>query len=306
MKKVLLAAQISVSFKEALVNKFYELISIEMLHLENNWHEIEGIITSNKLNLNATFLQQFSQLKWVARLGSGMEIIDTNYCDKNGIHYFNSPQGIANSVAEHVMGMLLSLLHHIQTANNEVRNAAWKREPNRGIELENQIVGIIGFGHTGSALAKKLSVFTNTILAYDKYKTGFQHEGVKEVSLIELQQQADIISIHLPLNDETFHYYNEAFINEIKSPHILINSSRGAIVDSQSLLAGLNNKKIKGACLDVLEEEQNIENLLQQPQNMVQQLLQYNVIITPHIAGYSHNAIEKMSDELLQQLLPIL
>lgn len=275
--------------------------SLELSNIDKAF--IVGIITSNKLVMNAETLSQFNHLKWIGRLGSGMEIIDKKYCDQNEIRYFSSPMGISNSVAEHLTGMLLSLLHKIPKSLDEIKNGNWNREINRGIELENLTVGIIGFGHTGSAFAKKLSGFTNSILVYDKLKSNITSEIIKEVPLEQLQDEADIISFHVPLQDDTFHYYDDAFMERMSKEHILINASRGAVANTSSILKGLHSGKISGACLDVLEEEKRIEKVLQSPNNIVNQLLNYNVIITPHIAGYSHDAVEKMSIELMRQIL---
>ena len=307
MNQILIAAPISDTFKQALLDKGYELVYISNHHSLSmtNFQCAIGIITSNKLRLDQATLRQFIQLKWIARLGSGMEIIDTEYCDAHGIRYVNSPDGIANTVAEHVTGMLLSLLHNIHSAHHQIKSGLWIREENRGMELETLTVGIIGYGHTGSATAKKLQVFAKKILAYDKYKTGFGNEFVQEVTLAQLQQEADIISFHVPLNEETGHYYNAAFSEAMKKPHILINAARGAVADTQVILDGLKSGHITGACLDVVEEEKNIEEVLHSRGNVIQEVLKYKVVLTPHIAGYSHNAIEKMSAELLSQLQDI-
>ncbi|MEZ5045916.1 MAG: NAD(P)-dependent oxidoreductase [Chitinophagaceae bacterium] len=300
MEKVLIAAPISTRFKNFLQSNFYELIYIDDVHsyvLEN----IIGIITSNKLHLNEETLRKYSSLKWIGRLGSGMEIIDTAYCDKHHIAYFSSPQGIANAVAEHSVGMLLSLLHNIHRAFQEIKQRQWMREENRGIELARLTVGIIGYGHTGSAFAKKLKAFTPHILAYDKYKSGFSDEIIQEVSLQKLMQEADVLSFHVPLNEETKHYYDETFMNQMAKAHILMNVSRGAVIPTTTVLKGLESKKILGACIDVLEEEKNIKQFLKH-EYPLQQLLQHNVILTPHIAGYTHDAIEKMCQELEAQI----
>ncbi|MBK7764334.1 MAG: hydroxyacid dehydrogenase [Bacteroidetes bacterium] len=300
MKQVLVAAPISEALLHALIHVGYEVKTLENIGEEKT--NIHGILTSNKLVLHRNELEKYSNLKWIGRLGSGMEIVDTDYCDKNNIRYFNSPNGIANSVAEHIMGMLLSLLHHIESSFHEVQSGLWIREANRGIELEGQTLGIIGFGHTGQALANKLRVFTNHIIAYDKYKSGFGNEFVKEVSLAELQANSDIISFHVPLTAETLHYYDEDFMHKMHKPHILINASRGAVIETPLILKGLQQHKIKGACLDVVEEEKQINWVLQQEPNILSELCKYPVLITPHIAGYSHNAIQKMSEELRLQL----
>jgi len=304
VKKVLIAAPISDLFKQWLTENNYQLIDYDANYLSNSQDNdlIDGIITSNKLRLDKFLLEKFVQLKWIARLGSGMEIIDTAYCNENNIFYASSPHGISNAVGEHAIGMLLNLIHKISSSFTEIKNGKWIREPNRGIELENQTVGIIGYGHTGSAFANKLSVFTNQILVYDKYKIGFGNNAIQEVSLEELQLKSDIISFHVPLNDETKYYYSHAFIEAMQKNHIFINTSRGCVADTNAILSGLASGKIKGACLDVLDEEHSIQTILEQPLNIVHDLLKFNVIITPHIAGYSFNAIEKMSAELMSQL----
>jgi D-3-phosphoglycerate dehydrogenase len=298
MKNVLMAAPVSEAFRNYLKQKGYLLLE--------EWDDsVQGIVTSNKLILPKEKLQSLHQLQWIARLGSGMEIIDTQYCKEKGIACFSSPKGIANAVAEHVSGMLLALLHHIPRAMEEIKQKAWIREANRGQELASFCVGIIGYGHTGSAFAKKMAAFTSSILVYDKYKTDTGDSFVRFVSLEELQSRAQVISFHVPLNEETLHYYNDDFLAACGS-HILLNASRGAVCSTQTILNGLALGQITGACLDVLEEEKNINEILHTPQNTIAQLLQYPVIITPHIAGYSVQAIEKMSDELMEQLKTIL
>ncbi len=301
VKQVLIAAPISEKFKRHLVEKNYELIEQPAFNTDLA-KGITGIVTSNKLLLNSIELKKYPNLQWIARLGSGMEIIDTDYCNERGIKYFNSPFGIANSVAEHMTGMLLGLLHKICRSDKEVQGGQWIREMNRGVELEGLTVGIIGYGNTGSALAKKLSVFTPGILVYDKFKSGFSNDYIKQVSLEDIQDKADIISFHVPLKMDTMHYYNDEFLANVKKKHILMNASRGAVADTKTILKGLVSGKITGACLDVLEEEKEIQELLTQKNNIVHRLMEHNVIITPHIAGYSHNAIEKMSNELLNQM----
>ena len=300
MKQVLIASPISQKFKLFLLEKNYEIIYSEPT--TDNRHLITGMITSNKLVLSRQEIDKYPNIKWIGRIGSGMEIIDVEYCQQKNIQCESSPNGIANSVAEHITGMLLSLNKNIHSSFEEIKNKQWIREPNRGIELENQTIGIIGYGHTGSAFAKKMSMFTNSILAYDKYKTGFSNELVQEVSLEELKENATVLSFHLPLNEETKHYYNDDFLASIKNNHILINASRGSIVNTCTILKGLQNGKIMGACLDVLDEEKNINEVLHTNNNLIEQMLKFNVIITPHIAGYSHNATEKMSQELMDKI----
>lgn len=308
MNYILLAAPISNEFFLFLKEKNFEILMLEIFlaNKEKYYTSISGIVTSNKLHLQKNELKYYSNLRWIARLGSGMEIIDTVYCDEKNIKYFSSPNGISNAVAEHTMGMLLSLLHKINIAHNEVKEGKWIRESNRGIELESLTVGIIGYGHTGKAFAKKLKSFTENILVFDKMKMNIEDEIIQETTLEILQQKADIISFHVPLNAETKYYYNNDFLQKMNKNHLLINTSRGEIVHTNTILKGLESKKILGACLDVLEEEKNIKKILNEKNNTIQQLLQYNTIITPHIAGYTHNAIEKMSKELMVSFQNIL
>jgi D-3-phosphoglycerate dehydrogenase len=297
-KRVLQAASMSDSFKELLHNKGYELVLFQPDAIDFN---VDGIVTSTKLILDAKMLSRFGHLKWVARLGSGIEIIDMDYCQENNIVVASSPAGISNAVAEHCIAMLIVLKKKIVSSFREVQEKKWIREPNRGWELEGQTVGIIGYGHTGMAFAKKLSVFGVKVIAYDKYKYHFADSYVEEIDLPGLQQQADIISFHVPLNEETKHYYDQNFIASCKQ-HILINTSRGAIVKTEDLLSALENKTVLGAALDVLENEKELNDSKSTVWETVENLLEYNLIVTPHIAGYSHNAIQKMSDELMEKL----
>ncbi len=300
-KYILLAAKISTTFEDYLRSKHFLFCTSEN-DVEKN--EIEGIITSNKLVLDKEKIAEFENLKWIARLGSGMEIIDVDFCKENNISCFSSPVGISNAVAEHVLGMLLSLQKNIANSFFEIKNKQWIREPNRGFELEEHVLGIIGYGNTGKAVAQKFQGLCKKIVVYDKYKIS-NDAFVQHCTLEELQKNATMISFHLPLNDETFHYYNEDFANNCQQ-HILLNTSRGEIVSNEILLKNLTSKKISGACLDVLENEKELTNSTSLHWHFVEELLNYKVILTPHIAGYSHEAIEKMSEELQLQLQKII
>ena len=300
MKMVWLAAPISPAFHAWLNQRGYTVWNNAERPADVSM--LEGVITSNRLQLTDTVLASLPALRWVARMGSGMEIIDTQYCAAHHIAYFNSPGGLANSVAEHTMGMMLSLLHRISFSFNEVQHGQWIREPNRGVELQGQCVGLIGYGHAGRALAEKLKVFTPHIIAYDKYHPAPSGAVAAAVSLNELQTRADTISFHVPLNNETLGYYNAEFVSKMAKPHMLINTSRGGVCPTNVVLEALASGQLKGACLDVLDCEKNIDEVLNTPHNDVAKLLEYPVIITPHIAGYSIQATEKMSDALMQQL----
>lgn len=301
-KKVLLAAAISDRFKSLLIEKEYELCYYEGKEID---FKVQGIVTTTKLALSKELLLQFTNLKWIARLGSGIEIIDTAYCKENNIAFASSPVGIANAVAEHCVAMLISLQKNISSGFEEIKNKIWLREPNRGIELEGCTIGLIGYGHTGQAFAEKLSVFGADVIAYDKYKKNFTDEYVTEVNLSELQNRAEVISFHIPLTAQTKHFYDNDFIARCK-PHIILNTSRGEIVQTSALLKGLENAFVSGAALDVLENERELHDKTSTVWIDIQKLLRYNVLLTPHIAGYSFNAIEKMSDELMEKLKDVI
>ncbi len=265
--------------------------------------DFEGIVTSTRLVLDAQLLQHASKLKWIARMGSGMEIIDLDFARAKGITCFSSPEGNANAVGEHAVGMLLSLIRNINTSNLEVKDDNWLREENRGIELEGRTIGLIGYGHTGPALAKKLRGFDMNILVYDKYKPNFPEDGVTALSdLNRIFDEAEIVSFHLPLTAETHHYFNEDFLYKMRRPFILVNTSRGTVIETTALAEGLQTGKILGACLDVLEYEP-IAKMPGEYKQLFDEIKQLdNVIITPHIAGYTHEALHKMSEVLLKKL----
>lgn len=268
--------------------------------------QYDGIVIRSKVKLDKEMLDAATRLKFIARAGAGMENIDVEYAGSKGIVLFNSPEGNRDAVGEHALGMLLMLLHHLKRADLEVRKGIWKRAENRGTEIMGKTIGLIGYGNTGSRFAKKLSGLDAEIIVYDKYKTGFSNEYVKEVSLEELKKQADIISLHIPLTDETHYLVDEAFIQQVDKPFYFLNTSRGKNVKTAALADGLKSGKILGACLDVIEYESvSFEQLSARelPDDYQYLLNAENVILAPHIAGWTHESNEKMSRVLAGKIL---
>ncbi len=258
--------------------------------------EIDGIVIRARFTLNEELLKFAVQLKFIARSGAGMENIDEEYCKNRNILLFNAPEGNRNAVGEHALGMLLSLMNKIHTANRDVKNGLWEREKNRGLELDGKTVGIIGFGNNGSAFAKKLQGFNVEILVYDKFKSDFSTDQIKESTLEEIFQKADVLSFHIPQNKETIYFGNDTFFESFKKPIFLLNLSRGKIIDSKALLNALNAGKILGAGLDVLEyEKSSFENMFDGslPEEFIQLVQSEKVLLTPHVGGWTNESYFK-------------
>lgn len=261
-----------------------------------------GIVVATQINIDKKILDRAIQLKWVARLGSGMEHIDTAYAESKNIRCISSPEGNSNAVAEHALGLLLNLVRNIKKSAVEIKEMKWLRNENRGMELSGKVAGIIGYGNTGAQFAKILSALGMKVLAYDKYKTGFETELIKEASISDIVENADVVSFHLPLNTETNHFGNKDFFSSLNKQPVMINTSRGKILDTEALIIALQQKQIRAAALDVLENEKLKELSEKQHDQLVWLSAQENVLLTPHIAGYTFEAAYKMSKILLEKL----
>jgi D-3-phosphoglycerate dehydrogenase len=307
VKKVLIAAPVHQVLIDGLVSQGYECIirsRISQSEALDLVADITGIVTSTRLNIDKNLIDAAPLLKWVGRMGSGMEIIDVAYAKSKGILCFSSPEGNANAVAEHALGMLLSLNKRILKSHDEISHGVWKRDENRGNELEGKTIGIIGFGNTGRAFAKKLMGFDMKILTYDKYPQDDIPSYVTVCNSLEsIYKQADIVSFHVPLQEDTIHYMNADFVSKMSKPFVLINTSRGNVVDTSVLWQGLQNNTISGVCLDVFEEEpidimnDNLKTIMLQIATLP------NAVLTAHIAGYSHEATYKMSMTILNKIV---
>jgi D-3-phosphoglycerate dehydrogenase len=309
MKKVLFVDNVHPILKDRLASRGFLCIDgtkMSRAEIEMELMHAFGIVIRARFTLDNEFLKSANQLKFIARSGSGLENIDQSYCKEKNILLFNSPEGNRNAVAEHALGMLLTLLNKINQADKQVKNGVWDREGNRGEELDGKTIGLIGYGNNGAAFAKKLRGFDVKVLAYDKYKTGFGDHFVQECTPEAIFQQVDVVSFHIPLNKETKYFANGAFFDSFSKPVRLLNLSRGKIVNTKDLVSALKAKKVVGACLDVLEfETKSFESFFEQhlPEEFDYLIHSENVILTPHVGGWTTESYFKLSNVLADKIL---
>lgn len=306
-RRVLITDYVHPSLKPSLEARGYTVDYNRTISLDEVKQVVDqytGIVINSKIKMMSETMDSAPQLEWIARLGSGLEIIDLEHAAKKGIHVINTPEGNRNAVAEHAMGMLLMLANNLRQSDAQVRAMQWDRESNRGWELMGKTAGIVGLGNTGGKLAKKLSSWEVDIIAYDKYigDTSLSFPYVERVELEELQKRADIISFHLPLTAETKHLVNDAFLTKCKDGVVLINTSRGKVIETQALIKGLESGKVKGACLDVFENEKT-KTYTSEEKLMYQKLNAFSQVeLSTHVAGWTDESLKRITNVLLVKL----
>jgi D-3-phosphoglycerate dehydrogenase len=306
-KKILIADHLHPIFKEEAEKMGFECHDMPLISREETLaiiHEYSIIAIRTKFQIDAELIDAASNLQLIARAGAGMDNVEEEYAASKGIHCIHAPEGNRDAVAEHVIGMILSLLNNLHQADAEIRQGIWEREGNRGWELKGKTIAIIGYGNNGMMLARKLSGFEVKVIAYDKYKTGFSDGYAQEVSMEQVVKEADILSFHIPLSRETRQLFNDEYLFHFKKPIVLLNASRGEIVNTKTVLKGIESGKISAAGLDVLEVEK-FPALAEQ--EWFKELAESKkVLLSPHIAGWTHESYRKISEVLAQKLQGLL
>ncbi|MCT4616216.1 MAG: NAD(P)-binding domain-containing protein [Marinifilaceae bacterium] len=307
--RVLFVDTTHICLEEMLEKHGFEIIKGYNLSIEeckNLLTEVDGLIIRSRFPLTKVELSTAKQLRFIGRVGAGLENIDIDFAESQNIICYNAPEGNRDAVGEHAIGMLLSVANNLVRCNSEVSQGIWKREENRGWEIKTKTVGIIGYGNMGGEFAKRLSGFGCNVIAYDKYKSDYTDQYCKEVSLDDLFEQADILSLHIPQNEETMFMVDAQFILNFKKPIVIINTARGKIVKTSALVENLKKGKVKAACLDVLEYEKasfeklHAENL---PDDFRYLIEADNVILSPHVGGWTHESNIKLAQVIAEKII---
>jgi D-3-phosphoglycerate dehydrogenase len=304
-KKVIITAPANQQLLDSLQRNSYDVSYQPSIGYEELLTQIptaDALVVTTRIKIDRPMIDRAERLKWIGRLGSGMELIDDAYAKSKGIVCISTPEGNRNAVAEHTLALVLNLMNNVTRSFEEVKHGKWLRNENKAIELSGKTVGIIGFGNTGSSFARLLKPFNVTVLAYDKYKDGFGKDYIKEAHLEHICKYADVISFHVPLTEETRHMANTGFFDSLKQKPFFVTTCRGPVTDTAALIDAIKNEKIAGAALDVLENEKINALSALEKENLDFLTSHPNVIVTPHIAGYSHEAFLRMSEVLLGKL----
>ena len=295
-------------FKQLGISNYFDFESEKKI-IEKTISRYDGIVIRSRIGIDKYLIEKASKLKFIVRVGSGLENIDVDYAKKKEIKIISSPEGNSNAVGEHALGMLLSLINYMYSSQKEIFDGFWHRESNRGFELKNKTVGIIGYGNTGKSFSKKLSGMDVKVI-FNDLKLNLSDQYAQQVSLSTIQEESDVISIHTSLNSKSTNLINKNFINKCKKPFWLINTSRGQCLVLEDLIEGLKKGKILGAALDVIEyEKKTFENLLSSKKIMTNFLNLVDlkkIVITPHIAGWTHESKIKMVEVILKKVEKLL
>lgn len=303
MKKILIVDDLHPAFKLAAEEMGFDVDDRPLIKKDEVLEilkDYSGLAIRTKFRVDAEVIAAAPNLKFVARAGAGMDNIDVAIAEEKNIQLINAPEGNADAVGEHTLGMLLSLMNNFRKADMEIRNGIWDREGNRGYELMGKTVGIIGYGHMGQAFAKRLAGFGVKVIAYDKYKTGFSDDYAKEASMEEIVKHSDVLSLHIPLTKETRQLVDDEYLLHFRRPIFFLNAARGEIVNTTSVLKAIENGKIMGAGLDVLEKEKF--PLLGEADFYKELISHPKVLLTPHVGGWTFDSYRKISEVLARKL----
>ena len=307
-RKIIIADEMHPSIIPDLKKAGFEvdyLPKISREDLKEGIHPYNGIIIRSKTNLDREMLDLALNLDFIARAGAGTDKIDDSYCDEKGIVILNAPEGNRDALAEHAIGILLTLLNKIHISDKQIRRMIWDRVGNRGTEIKDKVVGIIGYGNMGSAFAQRLSGFECKVLAYDKYKKGYSYQYAIESGMDQLYEEVDILSLHVPLTDETMGLYNFDFFNNFEKDIYLVNTARGPILPLTDLIRLLDDGKILGAALDVLEKEKLAKLNMEEKDRFNNLIDRNNVVFTPHVGGWSFESYKRINDTLVQKIVSL-